>query len=108
VSATPAPTSTTRILAIADKNGFTAGYPSAHRLQHRHLVRRIGARQHPSLFRGVDVPLEPGMVFPAITARIQQVDGAVSETIMVTEKGPKCSEQSVASWFRSDARRQGG
>ena len=44
-----------------------------------------------SLFRGVDVPLEPGMVFhvPITLREYNKWTVAVSETVMVTEKGPQ-------------------
>jgi Xaa-Pro aminopeptidase len=80
------------VQAIIDKNGFTAGY-------RKRTGYSIGISFAPdwgegnilSLFRGVDVPLEPGMVFhvPITLREYNKWTVAVSETIMVTEKGPK-------------------
>ena len=44
-----------------------------------------------SLFRGVDVPLEPGMAFhvPITLREYNKFTVAVSETVLVTETGPR-------------------
>jgi Xaa-Pro dipeptidase len=44
-----------------------------------------------SLFRGVDVPLEPGMVFhvPITLREYNKFTVAVSETVMVTDKAAR-------------------
>jgi Xaa-Pro dipeptidase len=80
------------VQAIIDKNGFTAGY-------RKRTGYSMGISFAPdwgegnilSLFRGVDVPLEPGMVFhvPITLREYNKWTVAVSETVMVTEKGPK-------------------
>jgi Xaa-Pro dipeptidase len=80
------------VQAIIDKNGFTAGY-------RKRTGYSIGISFAPdwgegnilSLFRGVDVQLEPGMVFhvPITLRKYNKWTVAVSETIMVTEKAPK-------------------
>jgi Xaa-Pro dipeptidase len=80
------------VQAIIDRNGFTAGY-------RKRTGYSIGISFAPdwgegnilSLFRGVDVPLEPGMVFhvPITLREYNKWTVAVSETVMVTEKGPK-------------------
>lgn len=80
------------VQAIIDKNGFTAGY-------RKRTGYSMGISFAPdwgegnilSLFRGVDTPLEPGMVFhvPITLREYNKWTVAVSETIMVTDKGPK-------------------
>jgi Xaa-Pro dipeptidase len=80
------------VQAIIDKNGFTAGY-------RKRTGYSIGISFAPdwgegnilSLFRGVDVPLESGMVFhvPITLREYNKWTAAVSETVLVTDKGPK-------------------
>jgi Xaa-Pro dipeptidase len=80
------------VQAIIDRNGFTAGY-------RKRTGYSMGISFAPdwgegnilSLFRGVDVPLEPGMVFhvPITLREYNKWTVAVSETVMVTEAGPK-------------------
>jgi len=80
------------VQAVIDKHGFTAGY-------RKRTGYSMGISFAPdwgegnilSLFRGVDVPLEPGMVFhvPITLREYNKWTVAVSETIMVTETGPK-------------------
>jgi Xaa-Pro dipeptidase len=80
------------VQAVIDRNGFTAGY-------RKRTGYSMGISFAPdwgegnilSLFRGVDVPLEPGMVFhvPITLREYNKWTVAVSETVMVTDKGPK-------------------
>jgi Xaa-Pro dipeptidase len=80
------------VQAVIDKAGFTAGY-------RKRTGYSMGISFAPdwgegnilSLFRGVDVPLEPGMVFhvPITLREYNKWTVAVSETVMVTDKGPK-------------------
>lgn len=76
------------VQAVIDKNGYTAGY-------RKRTGYSMGISFAPdwgegnilSLFRGVDVPLEPGMVFhvPITLREYNKFTVAVSETLMVTE-----------------------
>ena len=80
------------VQAVIDKNGFTAGY-------RKRTGYSMGISFAPdwgegnilSLFRGVDVPLESGMLFhvPITLREYNKWTVAVSETVMVTDKGPK-------------------
>lgn len=77
------------VQAVIDKNGYTAGY-------RKRTGYSMGISFAPdwgegnilSLFRGIDVPLEPGMVFhvPITLREYNKFTVAVSETVMVTEK----------------------
>src|SRR5882724_8813884 len=77
------------VQAIIDKNGFTAGY-------RKRTGYSIGISFAPdwgegnilSLFRGVDVPLESGMVFhvPITLREYNKWTAAVSETVLITDK----------------------
>lgn len=76
--------------AVIDKAGYTAGY-------RKRTGYSLGISFAPdwgegnilSLFRGVDVPLEPGMVFhvPITLREYAKWTVAVSETVVVTPKG---------------------
>lgn len=80
------------VQAVIDKSGFAAGY-------RKRTGYSMGISFAPdwgegnilSLFRGVDVPLEPGMVFhvPITLREYNKWTVAVSETVMVTGTGPK-------------------
>jgi Xaa-Pro dipeptidase len=80
------------VQAVIDRNGFTAGY-------RKRTGYSMGISFAPdwgegnilSLFRGVDESLEPGMVFhvPITLREYNKWTVAVSETVMVTDKGPK-------------------
>ena len=80
------------VQAVIDKAGYTAGY-------RKRTGYSMGISFAPdwgegnilSLFRGVDVPLEPGMVFhvPITLREYNKWTVAVSETVMVTEKAAK-------------------
>ena len=77
------------VQAVIDRHGYTAGY-------RKRTGYSIGISFAPdwgegnilSLFRGVDVPLEAGMVFhvPITLRDYNKFTVAVSETVMVTEK----------------------
>jgi len=76
------------VQAVIDKAGFTAGY-------RKRTGYSMGISFAPdwgegnilSLFRGVDTPLEPGMVFhvPITLREYNKFTVAVSETVMVTD-----------------------
>lgn len=78
--------------AVIDAAGYTAGY-------RKRTGYSLGISFAPdwgegnilSLFRGVDVPLEPGMVFhvPITLREYARWTVAVSETVVVTAKGPE-------------------
>lgn len=80
------------VQAVIDKNNFTAGY-------RKRTGYSMGISFAPdwgegnilSLFRGVDIPLEPGMIFhvPITLREYNKWTVAVSETVMVTDQGPK-------------------
>jgi len=80
------------VQAVVDRNGYTAGY-------RKRTGYSMGISFAPdwgegnilSLFRGVDVPLEPGMVFHvSITLRdYNKFTVAVSDTVMVTDKAAR-------------------
>jgi Xaa-Pro dipeptidase len=80
------------VQAVIDRNGFTAGY-------RKRTGYSMGISFAPdwgegnilSLFRGVDVPLEPGMAFhvPITLREYNKWTVAVSETVLVTGTGPK-------------------
>jgi Xaa-Pro dipeptidase len=80
------------VQAVIDTNGYTAGY-------RKRTGYSMGISFAPdwgegnilSLFRGVDVPLEPGMAFhvPITLREYNKFTVAVSETVLVTEKGPR-------------------
>jgi Xaa-Pro dipeptidase len=80
------------VQAVIDKAGFTAGY-------RKRTGYSMGISFAPdwgegnilSLFRGVDVPLEPGMVFhvPITLREYNKWTVAVSETVMVTAGAPR-------------------
>ena len=77
------------VQAVIDKAGYTAGY-------RKRTGYSMGISFAPdwgegnilSLFRGIDVPLEPGMIFhvPITLREYNKFTVAVSETVMVTEK----------------------
>jgi len=78
--------------AVIDRHGYTAGY-------RKRTGYSIGISFAPdwgegnilSLYRGVDVVLEPGMVFhvPITLREYARFTVAVSETVMVTPDGPR-------------------
>ncbi len=80
------------VQAVIDKAGHTAGY-------RKRTGYSMGISFAPdwgegnilSLFRGVDVPLEPGMVFhvPITLREYNKFTVAVSETVQVTDGAPK-------------------
>ena len=80
------------VQAVIDRNGYTAGY-------RKRTGYSMGISFAPdwgegnilSLFRGVDVPLEPGMIFhvPITLREYNKFTVAVSETVMVTDKAPR-------------------
>jgi Xaa-Pro dipeptidase len=80
------------VQAVIDRHGYTAGY-------RKRTGYSMGVSFAPdwgegnilSLFRGVDVPLEPGMVFhvPITLREYNKFTVAVSETVMVTEKAAR-------------------
>jgi Xaa-Pro dipeptidase len=80
------------VQAVIDRHGYTAGY-------RKRTGYSIGISFAPdwgegnilSLYRGVDVPLEPGMVFhvPITLREYAQWTVAVSETVVITERGPE-------------------
>jgi Xaa-Pro dipeptidase len=80
------------VQAVIDRNGYTAGY-------RKRTGYSMGISFAPdwgegnilSLFRGVDVPLEPGMAFhvPITLREYNKFTVAVSETVLVTENGPR-------------------
>ena len=80
------------VQAVIDRNGYTAGY-------RKRTGYSMGISFAPdwgegnilSLFRGVDVALEPGMVFhvPITLREYNQFTVAVSETVMVTERAAR-------------------
>ena len=80
------------VQAVVDRNGYTAGY-------RKRTGYSMGISFAPdwgegnilSLFRGVDVPLEPGMVFhvPITLRDYNKFTVAVSDTVMVTDKGAR-------------------
>lgn len=80
------------VQAVIDRHGFTAGY-------RKRSGYSMGISFAPdwgegnilSLFRGVDVPLMPGMVFhvPITLREYNRWTVAVSETVMVTPSGPR-------------------
>jgi Xaa-Pro dipeptidase len=80
------------VQAVIDRNGYTAGY-------RKRTGYSMGISFAPdwgegnilSLFRGVDVPLEPGMAFhvPITLREYNKFTVAVSETVLVTETGPR-------------------
>ena len=80
------------VQAVIDKAGYTAGY-------RKRTGYSMGISFAPdwgegnilSLFRGIDVPLEPGMIFhvPITLREYNKWTVAVSETVMVTEGAAK-------------------
>jgi Xaa-Pro dipeptidase len=80
------------VQAVIDRHGYTAGY-------RKRTGYSMGISFAPdwgegnilSLFRGVDVPLEPGMVFhvPITLREYNKFTVAVSETVMVTDKAAR-------------------
>jgi Xaa-Pro dipeptidase len=80
------------VQAVIDKAGFTAGY-------RKRTGYSMGISFAPdwgegnilSLFRGIDVPLEPGMIFhvPITLREYNKWTVAVSETVMVTDKAAR-------------------
>src|SRR3954468_1870405 len=80
------------VQAVIDRNGYTAGY-------RKRTGYSMGISFAPdwgegnilSLFRGVDVALEPGMVFhvPITLREYNRFTVAVSETVMVTERASR-------------------
>ena len=80
------------VQAVIDKAGYTAGY-------RKRSGYSMGISFAPdwgegnilSLFRGIDVPLEPGMIFhvPITLREYNKFTVAVSETVMVTEKAAR-------------------
>lgn len=80
------------VQAVVDRRGFTAGY-------RKRTGYSIGISFAPdwgegnilSLYRGVDVGLEPGMVFhvPITLREYARFTVAVSETVVVTAHGPE-------------------
>ena len=80
------------VQAVVDRNGYTAGY-------RKRTGYSMGISFAPdwgegnilSLFRGVDVPLEPGMVFhvPITLRDYNKFTVAVSDTVMVTDKAAR-------------------
>ncbi|MDG4889750.1 M24 family metallopeptidase [Mesorhizobium sp. WSM4887] len=80
------------VQAVIDKNGFTAGF-------RKRTGYSMGIAFAPdwgegnilSLFRDIDLPLQPGMVFhvPITLRAYNKFTVAVSETIMVTEGAPR-------------------
>ncbi len=80
------------VQAVIDRNGFTAGY-------RKRTGYSMGISFAPdwgegnilSLFRGIDVPLEPGMIFhvPITLREYNKFTVAVSETVMVTDKAAR-------------------
>ncbi len=80
------------VQAVIDKAGFTAGY-------RKRSGYSMGISFAPdwgegnilSLFRGIDVPLEPGMVFhvPITLREYGRFTVAVSETLLVTDTGAR-------------------
>jgi Xaa-Pro dipeptidase len=80
------------VQAVIDRNGYTAGY-------RKRTGYSMGISFAPdwgegnilSLFRGVDVALEPGMVFhvPITLREYNKFTVAVSETVMVTDKAAR-------------------
>jgi Xaa-Pro dipeptidase len=80
------------VQAVIDKHGFTAGY-------RKRTGYSMGISFAPdwgegnilSLFRGVEVPLQSGMIFhvPITLREYNKWTVAVSETVMVTHTGPK-------------------
>ena len=79
------------VQAVIDKHGYTAGY-------RKRTGYSMGISFAPdwgegnilSLYRGTDVPLEPGMVFhiPITLREYNKFTVAVSETVMVTDGQP--------------------
>ena len=80
------------VQAVIDRNGYTAGY-------RKRTGYSMGISFAPdwgegnilSLFRDVDVPLEPGMVFhvPITLREYNKFTVAVSDTVMVTDKAAR-------------------
>jgi Xaa-Pro dipeptidase len=80
------------VQAVVDRRGYTAGY-------RKRTGYSIGISFAPdwgegnilSLYRGVDVPLEAGMVFhvPITLREYAKWTVAVSETVVVTAEGPR-------------------
>ena len=80
------------VQTVIDRNGYTAGY-------RKRTGYSMGISFAPdwgegnilSLFRGVDVALEPGMVFhvPITLREYNKFTVAVSETVMVTDKAAR-------------------
>ena len=80
------------VQTVIDRNGYTAGY-------RKRTGYSMGISFAPdwgegnilSLFRGVDVALEPGMVFhvPITLREYNRFTVAVSETVMVTERAAR-------------------
>jgi Xaa-Pro dipeptidase len=80
------------VQAVIDRHGYTAGY-------RKRTGYSMGISFAPdwgegsilSLFRGVDVPLEPGMLFhvPITLREYNKFTVAVSETVMVTDKAAR-------------------
>jgi Xaa-Pro dipeptidase len=80
------------VQAVVDRAGYTAGY-------RKRTGYSIGISFAPdwgegnilSLYRGVNVPLEPGMVFhvPITLREYAQWTVAVSETVAVTPQGAR-------------------
>jgi Xaa-Pro dipeptidase len=80
------------VQAVIDRHGYTAGY-------RKRTGYSMGISFAPdwgegnilSLFRGVDVPLEPGMVFhvPITLREYNKFTVAVSETVMVTDNAAR-------------------
>jgi Xaa-Pro dipeptidase len=80
------------VQAVIDRHGYTAGY-------RKRTGYSLGISFAPdwgegnilSLYRGVDVPLEPGMVFhvPITLREYAQFTVAVSETVVVTAGAPE-------------------
>jgi Xaa-Pro dipeptidase len=80
------------VQVVIDRNGYTAGY-------RKRTGYSMGISFAPdwgegnilSLFRGVDVPLEPGMIFhvPITLREYNKFTVAVSETVIVTDTAPR-------------------
>jgi Xaa-Pro dipeptidase len=80
------------VQAVIDRAGFAAGF-------RKRSGYSMGIAFAPdwgegnilSLYRGIDIPLEPGMVFhvPITLREYYKWTVAVSETVLVTERGPQ-------------------
>jgi Xaa-Pro dipeptidase len=92
------------VQAVIDRHGYTAGY-------RKRTGYSIGISFAPdwgegnilSLFRGVDVQLEPGMVFhvPITLREYNKFTVAVSETVMVTDKAARTFSTNDRSLVRA-------